>query len=233
MSEDTRNRSILNGTDGDALCCLLSLHAVANPRILDCTYNTGKMWKGLDYRPIRMDIDGTLDLDIVADFAKIPFAADSLDVVVFDPPHLPTAGMSQHSTLGWDKTYGITARGDGREGDNVSGMFLPFLTEAKRVLSEDGIILAKIADLTHNHRYQWQHVDFIVSAQSVGMTPCDLLIKRDPMAGNIESGRWQQIKHLRKCHCYWIVVRNSLRCERCDGARSVKGVAAVAVEGFY
>jgi hypothetical protein len=47
-------------------------------------------------------------------------------------------------------------------------------------------VLAKIADLVHNHRYQWQQVDFINAVREVGMTPCDMMIKCDPCAGNLE-----------------------------------------------
>jgi hypothetical protein len=160
-----------------------------------------------------MDINPEFDLDFVGDFAKMPFDNGSMDVIVFDPPHLPTHAASVNSSKMWEKRYGVTDSGEGREGDNVCGMFKGFLLEARRVLKVDGIVLAKIADLTHNHRYQWQHVDFINDVREVGMTPCDLMIKCDPNAGHLESSKWQHVKHLRKAHCYWIVVRNSDKCE--------------------
>ena len=101
----------------------------------------------------------------------------------------------------------------GRDGDNVGELFEPFLKDASRVLKPGGIILAKVADLVHNHRYHFQHVMFINAVQSCGMTPCDLMIKCDPNAGNLKSSKWESVKHFRKAHCYWIVVRNSDRCE--------------------
>jgi hypothetical protein len=209
-----RPLSVLEGTDAEALKLLLRLHCdVEQPRILDCTYNVGKMWKGLPFKPHRMDIDPSLDVDTVADFTAMPFDDGSFDVLVFDPPHLPVAAASEGSSKIWEQQYGITDSCEHRQGDNVSPLFPLFLREAKRVLREDGIILAKIADLTHNHRYQWQHVDFINAVFATGMTPCDALIKRDPKAGNLKSSKWQNVKHLRKAHCYWIVVRNSRRCE--------------------
>ena len=81
------------------------------------------------------------------------------------------------------------------------------------VLKIGGIVLAKIADIVHNHHYQWQQVDFINAVREVGMTPCDMMIKCDPCAGSLQSSKWNNVKHLRKAHCYWIVVRNSKRCE--------------------
>lgn len=209
-----RHKSILIGKDNEVIPILLQIHcSIENPLILDCTYNTGKMWKGLNYNPHRMDINPELDLDTVGDFSKMPFENESFDVIVFDPPHLPTHAASKNSSKIWEKCYGITSEGIGRDGDNVIDMFFPFLTEAKRVLKKDGIILAKIADLVHNHRQQWQQVDFINAVKMSKMTPCDMLIKCDPNAGNLSSSKWENVKHLRKAHCYWIVVRNSNKCE--------------------
>lgn len=209
-----RHETVLNGRDVDALDILISIHCnTENPKILDCTYNTGKMWKGSSYSPTKMDIDSSFDLDVVGDFTNMPFDDAQYDIIVFDPPHLPTNAASKNSSKIWENQYGITNKGTGREGDNVSRMFLPFLKESKRVLKQDGIILAKIADLVHNHRYQWQQVDFINAVREVEMTPCDMLIKCDPCGGNLKSSKWKNVKHLKKSHCYWIVVRNSKRCE--------------------
>lgn len=208
-----RPLTILNGRDFEALNLLIPMYACESPKILDSTYNTGKMWKGTSFKPHRMDIDERLAVDTVADFTAMPFTDASFDVIVFDPPHLPVAAASAGSSGIWKDTYGITSKGNGREGDNVVGMFTPFLLEAKRVLSSGGIVLAKIADLIHNHRYQWQQVDFVNAVKSVGMTPCDMLIKCDPQAGKLMSSKWDKVHHLRKAHCYWIVVRNSTKCE--------------------
>jgi SAM-dependent methyltransferase len=218
-----RAKSVLIGRDNEAISILLDIHCnVSDPSILDCTYNTGKMWKGSSYKPFRMDINSDLDLDIVGDFKKMPFGDRHFDVIVFDPPHLPTNAASENSSCIWKSVYGITSEGFGRDGDNVIGMFDPFLMEAKRVLREDGIILAKLADLVHNHRYQWQQVEFVNSVRKMKMTACDMMIKCDPSAGNLQSSKWKNVKHLRKAHSYWIVVRNSSKCE-CKKSKSSHG----------
>jgi hypothetical protein len=211
-----RKTSVLMGKDYEAIEILLSTHLPNNPSpcILDCTYNTGKMWKNCRYQPsVTMDICAEFPVDVVGDFTAIPFGEGSFDVVVFDPPHLPNNAGSVHSSKIWESTYGITGDGKLRSGDNVSQQFIPFLLEARRVLTDKGVILAKIADLVHNHRYQWQQVDFINAVGQVGMTPCDLLIKCDPAAGRLQSSKWSTVKHLRKAHCYWIVVRKGKKCE--------------------
>lgn len=45
-----------------------------------------------------------------------------------------------------------------------------------------------------------------------GLTACDLVVKRDPSAGNLKSGRWKKAHHVRNAHCWWAVVRKG-RCE--------------------
>jgi SAM-dependent methyltransferase len=209
----SRPRSVVHGRDRDVIPLLLDLHARPSPRILDATYNRGVMWQGLDYVVTSMDIDPQFGTDVVGDFRSMPFLSGSFDVIVFDPPHLPAAAASEHSSGMWRTRYGITADGDYRQGDNVSPAFAAFLVEAKRVLRPDGIVLAKIADLVHNHRYQWQHVDFVNAAMAVGLTPCDAVIKVDPAGANLSSSKWVNVRHLRREHTYWIVVRKG-RCER-------------------
>jgi hypothetical protein len=73
------------------------------------------------------------------------------------------------------------------------------------------MILVKLADLIHSAQYQWQQVDFINAVRNIGMIPDNMLIKCDPNAGNLTSSKWKTINHLRKAHCYWIVVKNPKR----------------------
>jgi ubiquinone/menaquinone biosynthesis C-methylase UbiE len=155
-----------------------------------------------------MDIDPSYDVDIVGDFKQMPFQDASFDVIVFDPPHRP---VSAGNNSAYSK-YNEGVADEHRVGD-ISDLFPPFLSEAKRILKPGGIVLAKLADLVHNHRYSWIQVDFINAVRESGMTPCDMMIKIDPCAGNLKSGHWKNVNHLRKKHCYWIVVRNSKKCE--------------------
>ena len=212
----SRPSSVVIGRDRDVIPLLLSVHAVDDPRILDVTYNRGVMWKGTDYSPHRSDVSREMspDADTIADCRALPFAGGSFDVIAFDPPHLPNAAASANSSGIQRAQYGLTSDGDYRQGDNINPLFVDFLTEARRVLSPEGIVIAKLADLVHNHRYQWQHVAFINAAESLGMTVCDAIIKADPTAGNLKSSKWQRVNHFRRGHCYWLVVRPSRRCER-------------------
>jgi len=204
----TLHTTVLDGNDSQVLSILLEIHAVPNPVILDCTYGLGVMWQDCNYWPrYRFDIRQLHYVNTVADFCAIPLPDNVCDVIVFDPPHLPAHTTKFH----WVGRYGVTDD-PARAGDNVISLFYPFLLEARRVLRPDGIVLAKIADIVHNHRYQWQQVAFVNACLRARLTPCDMLIKvRNP---GPKSSKWKKQYHLHKAHCYWIVVRNSNRCER-------------------
>jgi len=203
-----RHKSVLFGNDSDAIQILLEIHCkISNPRILDCTYNKGVMWKGVKIRPVTLDINPDYKTDYVADFRKMPFENNSFDVIVFDPPHLPRTAASKNSSKIYEERYGITDNVEsGRSGYNINDLFLPFFLEAKRILRKNGIILAKIIDIVHNHAFQWQHVEFINKAFEVGLEPCDLMIKINKSSGP-DSSKWKNVQHLRRAHTFWIVVK--------------------------
>jgi hypothetical protein len=158
-----------------------------------------------------MDVDASVLPDEVASWDAMPMQSGSVDVLVYDPPHLTLAGASEKSMQAFARNYGL---GRSVAGDNIGLVHAPFLTEAKRVLRPDGLIFAKIKDYIHNHKYQWNVNLFNAAVVTAGMTPCDMIIKKDPTAGNLKSGRWEQAHHARNVHCYWIIVRNSSKCER-------------------
>jgi len=170
------------------------------------------MWKGSQWaeRVTYYDRDSLMNPDFVVEWNNMPDADGSVDVLVYDPPHLPDAAASPKSLARYGRDYGL---GKGIKADNVGELHAPFLAEARRVLKHDGLIFAKIKDYVHNHRYQWNLELFNTAVRGAGMTPCDLIIKRDPCGGNLKSGRWQKAHHAKNTHCYWIVVRNSTRCE--------------------
>jgi hypothetical protein len=170
------------------------------------------MWTGVSI-PANVrwyDIDPAMNPDEVCGWDALPDADQSLDVLVYDPPHLPLAAASPMSMPQMVGDYGLARS---VKGDNITAMHKSFLLEAKRVLRPDGLVFAKIKDYIHNHRYQWNLEAFNEACRVAGMTPCDLVIKRDPCGGNLKSGRWVKVHHSRNVHCYWVIVRNSTKCE--------------------
>jgi hypothetical protein len=139
----------------------------------------------------------------------MPFNAASFDVVVYDPPHVPNQGRDR--TKDFNSRFGLVVKSGAENGYNFSHTYPPFCAEAYRVLRPEGILLCKIVDYIHNHRYQWAHIEFIAAAKAVGFCPCDCIVKT--RRGPIVSPRWKKAHHARRCHSYWLVFRKSDRCE--------------------
>jgi hypothetical protein len=78
-------------------------------------------------------------------------------------------------------------------------------------LRPEGLLLCKIADYVHGHRFQWAHIDLIKAAVVAGFTACDCIVK--VRQGPIVSPRWKNAHHARRQHCYWLVFRKSAKCE--------------------
>ncbi len=202
--------SIWNGDDAELLDKMLNFYPRKKPKdILDATVNGGRIWRGLDWNFIGMDIDPAQNPDVVADNTDMPFDDSSFDVVVYDPPHIPNQGKDRSKDF--NTRFGLTRKSPKEEGYNFSFMFPPFTREAYRVLRREGLLLCKIADYIHNHRYQWAHIELVRAAQEVGFKACDCIIKI--RKGPIVDPRWRVAHHARRQHVYWLVFRKSDKCE--------------------
>jgi SAM-dependent methyltransferase len=189
---------------------MLNFYPREKPKdILDATVNDGRFWKGLDWPVVGMDINPEHNPTVVGDNTDMPFEDSTFDVVVYDPPHIPNQGKDHSKDF--NARFGLTLKSPKEEGYNFASMYPPFLTEAYRVLRREGILLCKIADYVHGHRYQWAHLDFVQAAKSVGFCPCDCIIKI--RKGPIIDPRWKNAHHARRQHCYWLIFRKSNKCE--------------------
>ena len=196
--------------DAGLLEKLLCFYPRRKPRrILDATVNGGRFWRNSSRPVIGLDIDPRQKPTIVADNTAMPIASASFDVVVYDPPHIPNQGRDKSKDF--NTRFGLGARSPKEHGYTFAHTYPPFLAEAWRILHSEGILLCKITDYIHNHRYQWAHADLIQSACKIGFTACDCIIK--VRKGPIVDPKWKVAHHTRRQHCYWLVFRKSDRCE--------------------
>ena len=212
LDASVRLESVWIGKDAPLLDAMLDFYAPNAMRVIDVCCNARRMWKESRWakRVEYYDRDAEMRPDVVCAWDELPDADAAVDVIVYDPPHLPVAAASPKSMARYASDYGLHGSA---KADNVASLHAPMLSEARRVLRPDGLIFAKIKDYIHNHRYQWNLEYFNAAVRDAGMTPCDLIIKRDPCGGNLKSGRWKKAHHAKNVHCYWSVVRNSARCE--------------------
>lgn len=202
--------SVWDGDDAELLERMLQLYPRTRPkRILDATVNGGRFWRDSQHHIIGVDIEPSHKPSIVADNNQMPFRDRAFDVVVYDPPHIPNQGKDRQKDF--NTRFGLGARSPKEQGYTFTHTFPPFLKEAFRVLKAEGILLAKITDYVHHHRYQWAHVELVQAARNAGFQPCDCIIK--VRKGPIIDPKWKVAHHSRRQHCYWLVFRKSSKCE--------------------
>jgi hypothetical protein len=202
--------SVWTGSDAALMEAMLDFYPRRPPeRILDATVNAGRFWEGSTRPVVGMDLDPRHRPDVVADNRQMPFGDDCFDVVVFDPPHVPNQGRDQSKDF--TARFGLGSRSPAATGYNFSHLYPAFAREAYRVMRPEGILLAKIADYVHGHRFQWAHVELLNAAVAVGFTACDSIVK--VRQGPIRDPRWKNAHHARRHHCYWLVFRKSHKCE--------------------
>jgi SAM-dependent methyltransferase len=210
VSEYAPLPSVWYGEDAELIERLLNFYPRKKPKyILDATVNGGRFWKGSKRKVIGIDIDSRHRPTFVADNTAMPFRDTSVDVVVYDPPHIPNQGKDKSKDF--NTRFGLVLRSSKENHYTFSHTFPPFVKEAYRVLKPEGILLCKLTDYIHHHRYQWAHIDFINAAREVGLTPCDCIIKI--RKGPIIDPKWKNAHHSRRQHCYWLVFRKSKKCE--------------------
>ncbi len=202
--------SVWYGEDAELLEIMLNFYPRKKPKsILDATVNARRFWRGSKRTVIGLDINPDFQPDVVADNTRMPFADGSFDVVVYDPPHIPNQGKDKQKDF--NRRFGLVLRSLKENGYSFSHTFPPFVREAYRVLKREGILLCKIADYIHGHRYQWAHLDLLEAARGAGFCPCDCIVKI--RKGPIVDPRWKIAHHARRHHCYWLIFRKSKKCE--------------------
>jgi SAM-dependent methyltransferase len=202
--------SVWYGEDAELLELLLDFYPREPPkRILDATVNGGRFWRGSTRPLVGMDIDSRYGPTLVADNTNMPFRDGCFDVVVYDPPHIPNQGKDR--TKDFNTRFGLVLRSHKENHYTFTHTFPPFLREAYRVLKPEGVLLCKITDYVHNHRYQWAHIDLINAARETAFLPCDYIVKvrKSP----IIDPKWKVAHHSRRQHCFWLVFRKSHKCE--------------------
>lgn len=202
--------SVWFGDDAELLENILNFYPREAPhRILDATVNDGRFWRGSSRPVVRLDIDPRHRPAIVADNTAMPFPDGLFEVVVYDPPHIPNQGKDRSKDF--NTRFGLIYGSSKENNYNFSHLFPSFAREAYRVLRQEGILLCKITDYIHHHRYQWAHIEFINAARAVGLSPCDCIVK--VRRGPIIDPKWKRAHHSRRQHCYWLVFRKSGKCE--------------------
>jgi hypothetical protein len=129
-------------------------------RILDCTCGGRSIWtdgnKHRDdtvYTDMRQEPPGfyghegrtyAVQPDVLADYRRLPFAADTFELAVYDPPHITRADGMQQLSGHILKKYGAL------HAETWQQDLHDAVTELFRVLTDQGTLVFKFADATQD-----------------------------------------------------------------------------------
>lgn len=169
------------------------------PPFVDVTFGRGRFWN-----PERLkDVVGfdlfSDEAPIRASWDALPLANHSASTVFYDPPHLPTTGPNS----AWkERGYGI-AEWTYRDGF-APGPHESFFKEAARVITQDGYVIAKTADMINWNKPYWLTLTVIDAAKAQGFELFDWVIsfRRSPLVNRQrQANNW----HAKKHHAHWLV----------------------------
>lgn len=192
------------GSNDQLIAEVASLYLADGDVLADVTYSSGRFWKKVDlsrYQFLASDLMPPAGSSaIAADFRALPYAAGSVDALVFDPPYIHSPGKGMLNTR-----YNGLATTDMITYAEIIGLYRDGMTEAARVLRDGGQMWVKCKDTLASERQRWSHITVYELAQELGLYARDLFLLVPPAPSSITTGRWARQIHARKVHSYlWI-----------------------------
>lgn len=199
------------GTNADVFPEVLALHVAPGARIADVTYGKGVFWRRIDrdkYEVLASDIDTGVDC------RDLPYAATSLDAVVFDPPYMEgffrsggtsKAGAGTHATFRdhYANGHEVPRRESKKWHAAVLELYVDGGREASRVLKRKGLLIVKCQDEVSANKQNLTHVEIINAYAELGFYCKDLFVVVRPNRPGVS--RVIKQAHARKNHSYFLV----------------------------
>lgn len=217
MVAEDRLYTIEDGGSARAISRLLTVLFPDATTVLDTTYGSGSFWRGstADVAVTGMDLNPERARHVCADFTALPFADNSFDVVVFDPPY--------HTDVGHAKASATHARyGSFATIDDLRPAVERGTAEAWRVARLGAIV--KVQDYIHASRAVWMSL-WVHGA--IPVEPYDVIHVRRT-SGKIRSPRWtRQLSVWRNHATYWIYRKDGpIHRPRKPGIRALDAIGA-------
>lgn len=205
--------SAYQSTNADIFPKILSLHVPEGSIVADVTYGKGVFWQKVSKSKYNLRCT---DIKMGIDCRNLPYAANSIDCVVLDPPYMEgllrenehhRAGSGTHKAFReayYDKTNGNKeVEKKPKWHAAVLDLYVQAGKEAHRVLRKEGVLIVKCQDEVSANRQWLTHVEIINEYWSMGFYAKDLFVI---MRTNKPSvSRIKQQRHARKNHSYFLV----------------------------
>lgn len=193
-------------TNDEGFARLIKLYARPGDVIADPTFGNGVFWHRVDRTQYSVFATDLARDDV--DLRSLPYADESLDVLICDPPYryTPTKNVKQEDTPGHGKVDGLYNLQAARLTSTKAVLDLYFdgMKEGARVLRNGGFLIVKCQDTVQDGKNIWVHNVLMAKAEELGYACRDLLIVVPPA---VLKTRWDKQRHLRKAHSYFLVFR--------------------------
>lgn len=192
--------SAIAGDNAELLSNVARLWINDDDVVADVTYGRGAFWRNLPGLPHHChDLAGD-----GVDCRRLPHAAESLDVVVLDPPYRPTHG-SRRFVADLAEDYGLGTESLDSINDVIE-LYRAAMHEAYRVLRHKGRIIVKCQDLSYNHRLHLVSLDVFQRMLAVGFEFADQYILLNKT--RLQSTKWQRQGRARRTHSVlWVGIK--------------------------
>lgn len=194
------------GNNSEIFPEVLSLYVPEGSRVADVTYGKGVFWKNIPTKKYRLHHTDVAD---GIDCRSLPYANESFDCIVLDPPYMHTPGGTAHSSHqnfeGYYKNNGTGNETGEKYHEAVLALYYKASAEALRVLRPEGIFIVKCQDEVCANKQRLTHVELINECWRLGFLVEDLFV----LTRNNRPGMSRVVKqvHARKNHSYFLVFR--------------------------
>lgn len=196
------------GRNDDVFPEVLELYVPRNSTVADVTFGRGVFWKKVEAGYCNVLAS---DLQTGTECRDLPYDAESVDAVVFDPPYMHTPGGTAHNGHQNFETYyqnNGAHHPDRKYHEAVLDLYFAAAGEALRVLRPGGVYIVKCQDEVCANRQRFTHVEIINHLEILGFISEDLFVvvrKNKPGVSRI----LRQV-HARKNHSYFLVFRKPM-----------------------
>jgi hypothetical protein len=195
--------------NADVFPQILKLHVPEGSLVADVTWGKGVFWQQVERGTYT--VHGT-DLQTGVDCRNLPYADQSYDCVVLDPPYMEglfrrskdhLAGSGNYAAFRNHYSNGKHTDGGPKYHAAVLDLYFRAGREAHRILKNEGVLIVKCQDEVSANQQRLTHVEIINEYASYGFYAKDLfvLVRQNRPA----MSRLVRQEHARKNHSYFIV----------------------------
>lgn len=211
---------------------VVALHVPRGATVADVTWGKGVFWERVprdQYRVLATDLKTGVDC------RSLPYADESIDCVVLDPPYMEglfrrstqhMAGGGSHAAFRENYSNGAPTNGQGPKWHGaVLDLYFRAGREALRVLRPEGVLIVKCQDEVSANRQWLTHVEIINEYEKYGFYAKDLFVV--VRTNRPVVARLLKQEHARKNHSYFLVfIKTSKRKYRIS-ARDAHGIGVL------